>query len=213
MAQQGTVTISGFVGADPQSFGKEGGPAACSFNIACTPRYFNATANEWRDRPTTWITVKAFRTLAKNVLSSLHKGDPVVATGTLVTEEWTREGTKHTKMVMEATSVGHDLSFGISVFQRVKSGVKGQGGTADASAVDGFQVETSSGGRTSSIDVGENDVLDVRGNDERNEKPAAGLVSSDGNGSDADVPGDDPWDASEVFEETGTTERLVASVG
>jgi single-strand DNA-binding protein len=120
MAQQGVATISGFVGTDPQSFGKEGGVAACSFRVGCTPRYFNAVANEWRDRPTTWITVKVFRTLAKNVLSSLRKGDPVVVSGALATEEWERDGAKHSKIVMEATSVGHDLNFGISVFQRDK---------------------------------------------------------------------------------------------
>ncbi|MDF7663577.1 single-stranded DNA-binding protein [Bifidobacterium sp. ESL0763] len=128
MAQQGTVTISGFVGADPQSFGKEGGSAACSFRIGCTPRYFNQTANEWRERPTTWLTVKAYRMLALNVLACVHKGDPVVATGSLVTEEWTRDGTSHSKMVMEATGVGHDLAFGVSAFQRVRSGVNGGGG-------------------------------------------------------------------------------------
>ncbi|SCC79342.1 single-strand DNA-binding protein [Bifidobacterium commune] len=120
MAQQGVATISGFMGTDPQSFGKEGGVTACSFRVGCTPRYFNAVANKWRDRPTTWITVKVFRTLAKNVLSSLRKGDPVVVTGALATEEWEHDGTKRSKIVMEATSVGHDLNFGISVFQRDK---------------------------------------------------------------------------------------------
>ncbi|WEV68889.1 single-stranded DNA-binding protein [Bifidobacterium sp. ESL0775] len=214
MAQQGTVTISGFVGADPQGFGKEGGPAACSFRIGCTPRYFNAMANEWCDRPTTWITVKAFRTLAQNVLSSLHKGDPVVATGTLATEEWTREDTKHTKMVMEATSVGHDLSFGTSVFHRVKPGMREPGGAGDASAaatataqneVEGHEVSAVAHNGRSEAQGGKNGARS-------RDAMTGGLSNNDGDG-DADVPGDDPWDASEVFEETGTADRLVASVG
>jgi single-strand DNA-binding protein len=121
MTQQSIITINGFVGADPVSFGREGGSAACSFRIGCTPRYFNASTGQWCDRATTWLTVKAFRTLALNVLRSLHKGDPVVATGALVAEEWNKDGVRHVKMVMEATSVGHDLSLGVSDFTRTKA--------------------------------------------------------------------------------------------
>lgn len=142
MAQQGIATISGFVGTDPQSFGKEGSVTGCSFRIACTPRYFNTVTNEWRDRSTTWITVKVFRALATNVLSSLHKGDPVVVSGALATEEWEKGGAKHSKIVMEASNVGHDLNFGTSVFQRDKRNF-GESGDEDGSSGDKFaQVQT-----------------------------------------------------------------------
>ena len=79
MSQQANITINGFVGADPVSFGQAQGVQGCSFRLGCTRRYFHNTRKEWVDQPTTWITVKAFRTLASNVLLSVHKGDPVVA--------------------------------------------------------------------------------------------------------------------------------------
>ncbi|KFI46922.1 single-strand DNA-binding protein [Bifidobacterium bohemicum] len=121
MAQQSTVTINGFVGADPVSFGREGDSAACSFRIGCTPRYYNSSTGQWCDRSTTWLTVKAYRALALNVMRSIHKGDPVVATGALYGEEWSKDGVKHVKMVMEATGIGHDLSLGVSHFKRTKA--------------------------------------------------------------------------------------------
>ncbi|WEV52504.1 single-stranded DNA-binding protein [Bifidobacterium sp. ESL0704] len=216
MAQQGTVTISGFMGANPQSFGREGGPAAASFRIGCTTRYFNPAVNEWRDRPTTWINVKVFRQLAENVLSSLKKGDPVIATGNLATEEWTRDGTKHSRMVMEATSVGHDLSFGISVFQRVRPGAKGQEGTHEADSPRPVQSQHEAGvgeGGSASVSGGGDDGDDGEKPDDRQGGAAAGGASGHNHGSTGDGAGEDPWDASEVFEGHATADRLVASVG
>ncbi|WEV59575.1 single-stranded DNA-binding protein [Bifidobacterium sp. ESL0728] len=216
MAQQGIVTISGFMGANPQSFGKEGGPAAVSFRIGCTTRYFNPAVNEWRDRPTTWITVKVFRQLAENVFSSLKKGDPVIATGNLATEEWTRDGTKHSRMVMEATSVGHDLSFGISAFQRVKPGGKEHGNSRDpAEVTQGQGQDEAAEGSQTQANTADADRLHVSTADS-NEQPEHESVTNHAQSNDAqpgDEPGEDPWDASEVFEGHATADRLVASVG
>ncbi|MCO6557859.1 MAG: single-stranded DNA-binding protein [Bifidobacterium sp.] len=216
MAQQGTVTISGFVGADPQSFGKEGSPAAATFRIGCTTSYFNPVANEWRDRPTTWITVKVFRQLAKNVKASLHKGDPVVATGNLATEEWTRDGTKHSRMVMEATSVGHDLSFGISVFQRVKPGEKQQGSAhepADAGQTQNQDVAMGDGVTRAHTSAGEQNHISDGYASKDSVSAAAANHRQSNDAKVGDEPGKDPWDASEVFEGHATADRLVASIG
>lgn len=224
MAQQGTVTVSGFVGADPQRFGKEGGPAASSFRIGCTTSYFNPVANEWRDRPTTWITVKVFRKLAENVQSSLHKGDPVIATGNLATEEWVRDGTKHSRMVMEATSVGHDLSFGISVFQRVRPGGKEQGNTHNADPAESGQMrhemDTVAEPQASMPDSTSTPDSNRDAAGRQNDSQGDGVAGQDSDRtaapSDNSVGirgGEDPWDASEVFEGQATVDRLAASVG
>ncbi|MDF7641343.1 single-stranded DNA-binding protein [Bifidobacterium sp. ESL0784] len=212
MAQQGTVTVSGFMGANPQSFGKEGSSAAATFRIGCTTRYFNPAVNEWRDRPTTWITVKVFRQLADNVLSSLKKGDPVIATGNLATEEWTRDGTKHSRMVMEATSVGHDLSFGISAFQRVKPGVKEQGNThgTESAGSEPPQGETAVQEEHGAMPDGNQDVAENRNSGQDNAMTGR---DSSSNREFEDESGEDPWDASEVFEGHAGADRLVASVG
>lgn len=120
MVQQGLITINGYVGSDPVNFGKDA--SACSFRIGCTRRYFDNTAKEWKDRPTIWITVKAFRALARNVTASVHKGDPIIVSGTLANEQWERDGETHSRTVIEAASIGHDLGLGVSQFTRHKPG-------------------------------------------------------------------------------------------
>ncbi|MSS12187.1 single-stranded DNA-binding protein [Bifidobacterium tsurumiense] len=120
MTQQGTVTITGYVGNEPVSFGRD--DVACSFRIGSTRSYYQASSNQWHEHPTTWITVKAFRNLATNTRMSIHKGDPVIVTGVLNTEEWVQDGNKRSRMVVEASSIGHDLSMGYSQFTRLKSG-------------------------------------------------------------------------------------------
>lgn len=117
MVQQATVTITGFVGSDPTHFGNEDSQA-CSFRVGSTRSYFNANTNRWVDRPTTWITVKAYRTLAQHTLASIHKGEPVIIQGALHTEEWQQDGNKRTTIVVEASNIGHDLALGTSVFRR-----------------------------------------------------------------------------------------------
>ena len=49
---------------------------------------------------------------------SLHSGDPVVVHGRLVADVWERDGKPQTSFEVVATSVGHDLSHGTSVFTR-----------------------------------------------------------------------------------------------
>jgi single-strand DNA-binding protein len=121
MAQQGIITITGFVGANPIGFGREGKTGGCSFRVGSTRSYFHAASGEWKDQPTTWMTVKAFRTLALNVLASVRKGDPVIVSGLLNTEEWQQDGNNRSRIVIEASAVGHDLSRGVGSFQRQNS--------------------------------------------------------------------------------------------
>lgn len=119
--QQIQVTVTGNLGADPKSFGKSIDAPACSFRVGVTPRYFDGNRRQWRDRETTWVAVRAYRTLATNVLNSLHKGDPVIVTGTLQTERWRKEGETVDRItpVIDAVAIGHDLSQGIGRFRRV----------------------------------------------------------------------------------------------
>ncbi len=50
---------------------------------------------------------------------SLRRGDPVLVGGRLRTNVWTKDGIEHERLVLEATSVGHDLTWGTSAFRRV----------------------------------------------------------------------------------------------
>lgn len=116
--QQATVVFTGYVGTDPVLRGPEGNEVA-SFRVGSTRSYFNREQNRWVDFPTTWLTVKAFRSLAANARNSLHVGDPVIVAGLLNTDQWTNEqGEERSMVVLEASAIGHDINFGASSFRK-----------------------------------------------------------------------------------------------
>lgn len=118
--QQGLLTVTGYVGANPVQFNREGMPHASSFRLASTRRYFDNRTQQWRDLPTTWITVKAYRGLSENICQSLKKGEPVLVSGTLATEMWAdQNGKQQSRVVLEASAVGHDLNYGVSTLRKV----------------------------------------------------------------------------------------------
>jgi single-strand DNA-binding protein len=90
------------------------------FRVASTPSVWDQASRSWRDLPTTWMSVKAFRQLAQNAADSLEVGDPVVVIGRLRTETWTtKEGEVRETLVLEATVVAHDLARGVTRFRKV----------------------------------------------------------------------------------------------
>lgn len=119
MSTQSTLTVTGFVGSSVRfSVGQEGGVPYASFRLGSTQRVFDRATQAYKDTPTQWYTVKVWRQVATNVVQSLRKGDPVVVTGRLRTQEWANlEGT-HTTLVLEATALGHDLVFGTTRLER-----------------------------------------------------------------------------------------------
>lgn len=119
MAQQGMVTITGYAGNNPVEFGRQGGPAACTFRLGCTRGYYDAS-RVWHNHPTTWITVKAFRRLAEHVGLSIRKGDAVIVVGLLNTETWTQQGEERSRIVIDATSVGPDLNGGVATLRKLQ---------------------------------------------------------------------------------------------
>jgi single-strand DNA-binding protein len=116
-----TVTVFGYVGTDVEFQGGNGKPERAMFRIGSTPRYFDRVAGKWRDSDTVWMNVKAWRDLARNVASSVHKGEPVVVVGKLRASVWTDDsGAEHRRDVIEATTVAHDLARGTSAFRRAE---------------------------------------------------------------------------------------------
>jgi single-strand DNA-binding protein len=112
------VTMTGNVGSEVEHRVTRTGLATASFRMACTPRVFRD--GEWHDQTTTWIGVECFRGLADNAKSSLGKGDPIIVQGRLRTRSWTdTNGVMHERLVIEATTLGHDLNRGTSAFRRV----------------------------------------------------------------------------------------------
>ncbi|MDN5851820.1 MAG: single-stranded DNA-binding protein [Actinomycetia bacterium] len=120
MQHDAQVTISGYVGTDVEfrSSGASGTDRAM-FRLATTPRFLDRRQGVWREQETVWMTVKAWRTLAQNVASSIRCGEPVVVMGKLRAERWDGEdGQERRRDVLEATMVAHDLGRGTAAFQR-----------------------------------------------------------------------------------------------
>lgn len=116
--QQASITMSGYVGSEPVNFHREGSIEACSLRLGSTPAYYRSDERQWKERPTTWLTVKAYRNLATNVMKSVHKGDAIVVYGTLNTESWKKDGNDYSRVVLEASAIGHDLNRGTSQFTK-----------------------------------------------------------------------------------------------
>ena len=87
-----------------------------TFRLASTPRRWSKEARGYVDGTTNWITVQCWRALAVHVRDSIRRGDPVIVVGRLRMEEWTKGEVRNSRFVLEATTVGHDLTRGKSTF-------------------------------------------------------------------------------------------------
>jgi single-strand DNA-binding protein len=109
------VTLQGWVGNDVDL--RDVGDTQCaSFRVGSTPRYSRAGA--WVDGETSWYTVNCWRGLARNVAESVRKGDAVVVHGRVKVDVWERDGQPSVSWIVEAISVGHDLTRGTSYFAK-----------------------------------------------------------------------------------------------
>jgi single-strand DNA-binding protein len=98
-----------------------GGLAITSFRLASSQRRFDRGQQKWIDADTNWYTVSAFRGLASNAAVSIVKGDRVVVTGRLRIRDWENTDRSGTTVEIEADTIGHDMFWGTSQFQRVSA--------------------------------------------------------------------------------------------
>ncbi len=120
MSQTNYIVLSGYVTAEPKlSFTKSTRTPVTRIRVGSTPRRLDRGTGEWRDGETSYYNVTCWRKLAENVTGSLRKGDMVLIRGRFRTRTWVDEQ-QHTRVELEieAESVGHDLSFGWSHFNR-----------------------------------------------------------------------------------------------
>ena len=122
------VTVIGNVVAEPTLKRTGAGTPVLTLRVASTPRRFDRSTGEWRDRETTFISASCWRALAEHVHRSVRKGDPVVVYGTLVQDTWeTGSGERRSSLQIEAVTVGHDLSRGQTHFRRPDRATQGPG--------------------------------------------------------------------------------------
>jgi len=131
-----TVTVTGWVATDPRLHLVPGGTDIVSFRLASTSRYFDRGSGQWVDRETSWFTVRVFRAAALLVAKSIKKGQPIVVVGRLHTHEWAADSGPRTDLVIDAQTVGHDLTRGIADFTRAVVETP-----ADAAAAESDEVE------------------------------------------------------------------------
>lgn len=137
MSNDNVLTFHGHVGT-PVALREGAAVPWVLFRVGSTPTHWDQASRSWRELPTTWLSVKAFRQLAQNAADSLEVGDPVVVIGRLRTETWTtKEGESRESLVVEATLIAHDLCRGVTRFRKVdRQAVSptGSDGTAQALA-------------------------------------------------------------------------------
>lgn len=98
------------------------GTLVTTFKIASTSRRLNRETGQWVDGNSLRVRVNCWRALASNVKASVTRGDPLIVTGRLFTRDWEDEnGVKRIQYELDAAAIGHDLSRGRAVFERVKA--------------------------------------------------------------------------------------------
>jgi single-strand DNA-binding protein len=113
-----TLTLIGLVATIPRHLVTSEGLAITSFRLASTQRRFDRTKNQWVDGETNWYTVTTFRQLAINTAASINKGDRVVVAGRLRIREWQAGDKSGINIEVDADALGHDISWGSTVFSR-----------------------------------------------------------------------------------------------
>lgn len=196
MSTDTKVTVAGWVGTQPKHFVSENGTDFTTFRLASTKRYYNRAEDRWVDGPTTWFTVKTWRTTALNVAESLRKSDPVVVHGSLSSDEWTSPEGPRTTFVIEADSLGPDLSRGQATFRHTVQtrplgvGPDGPGQTSPDGGEHGLVADTSAPDDASSLLQGSDPwTVHAPGDGDRPETPADAADEQDAASSDdARVP-------------------------
>jgi single stranded DNA-binding protein len=109
------VTMLGNAVEDPVlRFGKSGQPFV-TFRLASTVRRRDPATGLFVDAGTNFVTVLAFRQLARNVAESVRKGQPVVVSGRLRVNQWSSGERTGTSVEIDAATVGHDLTRGVGM--------------------------------------------------------------------------------------------------
>lgn len=112
------ITTTGLIATTPRHLVTQDGLPITSFRLASSTRRFDNNQKKWVDGETNWYTVTAFKQLAINAAGSLNKGDRIMVAGKLRIRDWDNGERAGTSVEIEATSIGHDLTWGSSVFTR-----------------------------------------------------------------------------------------------
>ena len=160
-----TIFLTGVVATSPRHVTTSEGLAITSFRLASSQRRYDRAMSKWVDGETNWFTVSSFRNLATNAAGSVAKGDRVVVAGRLRVRDWENSDRSGTNVEIEADALGHDLTWGTSVYSRHVS-------VAAAEAIDSWDETTPASLSDESSDEGADESAD-EGEDSVNQSTAA----------------------------------------
>jgi single-strand DNA-binding protein len=124
MFNEAHISFTGYVAKQPETRTvKVDGAEVPSLRlrVGWTERRYDRVLGEWVDGVTSYVTVNCWRKLAMNAGVCIRKGDPVLVKGKVSVRTYTgKDGLPHKEVEVEASSVGHDLTLGVSGFQRVR---------------------------------------------------------------------------------------------
>jgi single-strand DNA-binding protein len=113
------VVLTGYVAREPRYRKTHNGYSYTSLRVGYTPRRMDRDSGEWSDGGTSFVTVFCWRGLAENVAMCVRRGDPVLVKGKLQVRPYTdKDGAPRVAVEVEASSIGHDLTRGVAMFQR-----------------------------------------------------------------------------------------------
>lgn len=112
------LVVTGLVATTPRHIVTTDGLPITSFRLASSTRRFDRGSNRWIDGETNWYTITSFRQLAINTSESVNKGDRIMVYGALRVRDWDNGERSGTSVELDATAIGHDLSWGTGTFVR-----------------------------------------------------------------------------------------------
>jgi single-strand DNA-binding protein len=120
MANEAYVSLIGFVATQPKKGLTKGGSVSLSMRVGWTPRALDRATGVWSDLPSSFVSVQCYRKVAEHAAVCLRRGDPVVLRGTLRVREYTDQaGQRRSSVEVQADSIGHDMSRGISNYSKL----------------------------------------------------------------------------------------------
>lgn len=127
MSGETTLTIVGNLTADPELRYTQSGKAVANMTIASTPRFFDRTANEWKDGEALFMRCTVWGEFAEYVATSLTKGSRVIASGRLGQRSYETAPTdgsapqKRTSVELAVDEIGPSLRYATATVHRVIS--------------------------------------------------------------------------------------------
>jgi single-strand DNA-binding protein len=112
------TTVTGLVATTPRHLVTNEKLPITSFRVAASISEWNEDKKRFVEVSTNWFTVTAFNDLAVNAANSISKGDRIVIVGELRVRDWDNSERAGTSVEIEAVTIGHDLSRGVSTYTR-----------------------------------------------------------------------------------------------